>query len=151
MKRVLVLALALVFETGCGGRIAFPAKTDSLIQGTGTPVNSRATPEVARTDASEEPKQSKGVPPAFRRIDFKNLTYPISSKSERISFQNGEREYYQHKNLGNGWFGLDNVYYVDVTGDDREDAVVVLHAVLCGGHVMEAHIFFSFIPWRSAS
>ena len=132
MKSVLALGLVLIVETGCGARIASPARNDSLNQGIGMPVNSIAAPEVARTYVPEEPKQSKEPPPAFRRVDFKNLSYPISWKNEMVSLQDGKREYYQHKNLGNGWFELSGVDYVDITGDEREEAVVVLDAVLCG-------------------
>lgn len=128
---VLILALALIVETACGSRIAPPAKNESLKQGTGMPLTT-AAPEAVRVDASEEPKQSKETPRAFRKIDFKNLSYQISWNNERISLQDGKREYYQHKNLGNGWFELEDVYYGDVTGDEREEAVVVLTAVLCG-------------------
>ena len=131
MKSVLVLALALIVETGCGNRIAPPTKDNSLKQGTGVSLTIAAS-EVAHPDASVKVKETKEPPPTFRRVDFKNLSYPISWKNERVSLQGGKREYNQHKNLGNGWFELEDVYYVDITGDEREEGVVVLTAVLCG-------------------
>lgn len=149
MKCVLVLALALIVETGCGGRIASPAKNDSLDQSAAMPVNS-AVAKADRTDASEEPKQSKEAPTAFRGIDFKNLSYPISWSKERVPLKDGKRKYYEHKDFGSGWFDLDNIYYVDVTGDGREEAVVQLHAVQCGASCDGgAHLFNFYMINRS--
>jgi len=130
MKSLLVLALVLIVESGCENRIAPATKDNSLKQSAGVPLTI-AAPAV-RTDASLEVKQSKEPPPAFRRIDFRNLSYPISWKNERVLLKDGKREYYEHRNLGNGWFELEGVYYVDITGDEREEAMVVLTAVLCG-------------------
>jgi hypothetical protein len=131
MKSVLIITLALIIEAGCGGRIAQQANTGSLRQPTATPLTI-AAPEIARSDSAEDLKKSNRPPHAFSNIDFKNLSYPISWKNERISLQNGKREYYEHKNLGNSWFELEAVHYVDITGDEREEAIVILDAVLCG-------------------
>ena len=144
MKSVLVLALVLIVETGCGGRTAAPAKPDSSDQVPGIPVKPIAVPKVDGTDGSEKLKQSKESPYAFRRIDFKNLSYPISWKNERISLQDGKREYYEHKNLGNGWFELEDVYFADITGDKSEEAIVVLTAVLCGASCDGGSYLFYF-------
>jgi hypothetical protein len=85
-----------------------------------------------RIDVAEESEQKKEVPLPFRRIDFKNFSYPISWRNETIPLKEGRREYYEHKNLGNGWFDFIDADYVDITGDARKEAVVQLHSVLCG-------------------
>lgn len=128
---LLVVILILVGLTSC-------ANTDRPTTG-GDSVNTNVnlwhvpsnTVEQRPTDRIERTGKGK-APRAFRRIDFKNLSYPISWRREIVKLKDGGREYYGHKNLGNGWFRLRNVSYVDATGDGRKEAVVEIHAVLCG-------------------
>jgi len=76
------------------------------------------------------------VPGRWASVDFKHHSYGIYELSEGIkvnlTLKNGEYEY-DFPESDRGWFSLSDVYYVDVTGDQIPEAIVMLSHVQCGG------------------
>ena len=75
----------------------------------------------------------KLVPEEFKHIDFRNYSYPYEfgqGRKRNIALKNGEYEYEVEDDRG--WFDLSNVYYVDLTGDTKPEAIVILWHVSCG-------------------
>ena len=70
-------------------------------------------------------------PERFRQVDFKNHSYGpyTSSDGTMIDLSLEHNELRLPKN--SGWFALRDVYYKDVTGDGREEAIVWLSHVQC--------------------
>jgi hypothetical protein len=87
------------------------------------------------SSAVQPPVPPANVAEAFHGIDFKNLSYPYRfswGKHQRINvhLENGEYEYDFRDERG--WFNLKNVYLVDLTGDGRAEAIVMIWHVACG-------------------
>lgn len=77
----------------------------------------------------------KIIPEEFKQIDFNNFSYPYkfqygSKRKINIVLKKGEVKYEFKDNKG--WFNLSDVYYVDLTGDEKQEAVVMLSHVSCG-------------------
>jgi hypothetical protein len=73
------------------------------------------------------------VPDAFKQIDFRNLSYPYKfsfGKRVEVALKGGEYEYDFKDEQGS--FKLANVYFADLTGDSRPEAIVMLWHVSCG-------------------
>lgn len=70
-------------------------------------------------------------PEHFEQIDFKNYSYgPYTSSEGRkidLRLDHGELKLPNHS----GWFTLKDVYYTDMTGDGRAEAIVWLSHVTC--------------------
>ncbi len=74
----------------------------------------------------------KTVPEEFKDVDFKNYSYRSDSLKKQIKLKDGKYEYDEPKTFSGGWFDLSKVYYVDLTGDNKKEAVVFLWEVGCG-------------------
>jgi len=73
------------------------------------------------------------VPDAFKQIDFRNHSYPYKfsfGKRVEVALKGGEYEYDFKDERGS--FKLANVYFADLTGDSRPEAIVMLWHVSCG-------------------
>lgn len=116
MVKVLFLTLALTLAASCASK-------------TITEMN-----KSAKVNASaNESEQRRDVPPEFREVDFKNISYPISRAKTTIQLKDGKREYYEDKVMGSGWLDFEGVDYFDVTGDGKKEAIARLFWVTCGG------------------
>jgi hypothetical protein len=75
------------------------------------------------------------VPDDFKHVDFRNRSYGSYKFSRNqisnLTLKDGEGDIY--KDDHRGWFSLKDVYYRDVTGDGRKEAIVMLWHVECGG------------------
>jgi len=71
------------------------------------------------------------TPARFKQIDFANHSYGPYTSPDGTTIDLK----LQHRELelpnSSGWFALKDVYFKDVTGDDKEDAVVWLSHVQC--------------------
>ncbi len=112
--------------------------------------NSAATEVRDYTDKSEEKK--KDIPPEFRSIDFENFSYPISFnlaytpdvRRRTVQLKDGTHEYQNRNGLGGAMYKLDDVDYVDLTGDGQKEAIVQLSQTICGGSCDGGSDFFYF-------
>lgn len=71
----------------------------------------------------------------FESIDFKNLSYPykFNYNGRRINFKPTDDQFdYEFENNDNGWFDFSEVFFVDVTGDKKPEAIVRFWHVSCG-------------------
>lgn len=68
------------------------------------------------------------VPDEFKAVDFENFKYP------HVRLKNGEYDDSDSNNplAGHQSFSLGDVFYVDLNGDDKREAVVLISAVGCG-------------------
>lgn len=132
MRRASFIALSLFLWAGCANRAATHA--DARAQSNG---DAHAAPQVAATPAVEaddsKKLDEKEVPAAFKGVDFKNFSYPISWTRRAARLEDGRLEFHQDEVFGSGWFDLKDVGYADLTGDGMEEAVVDVDSVSCGG------------------
>jgi hypothetical protein len=75
----------------------------------------------------------KTIPEEFRKFDFKNFTYPTNYPKRNVTLKNGKYKYENTDSLGGGWFDFGKVYFVDLTKDEKKEAIVFLSRVDCGG------------------
>ena len=85
--------------------------------------------ETATTDSLD---RFRVTPPQFDNIDFSNHSYgpyrsPDGTKIN-LTLEQGELKLPNHS----GWFALKDIYYTDLTGDGKEEAIVWLYHVKCG-------------------
>ena len=152
MKSSLITALILALGTGCAARLAAPVSAD--VKPFPTPqATANVKPETV-AGAGDETKEAEAkeseVPAEFRGADFKNFSYPYSGSKRLVRLVDGKQEFYEDKELGNGWFDLKDVYYADLTGDGRAEAIVQLSAVLCGGSCDGGSNLFYFYSARGS-
>ena len=73
----------------------------------------------------------RGVPADFSDVDFKNFSYGDYANSDgrpiRLTLNEGKMW------DAEGWFNLQDVYYKDITGDGRSEAIVRLLRLRCHG------------------
>src|SRR5438128_2217181 len=115
MRRLWFFGLALISSTSCANRQASQVSTPAISQ---TPAIVK-TSDNATNDDSDKPWEGKNAPSAFAAIDLANHAYPISSKPGAITLKDGHVEFYEHKFLGNAWFDLESVHYLDINGDGQ--------------------------------
>jgi hypothetical protein len=106
-------------------RTLFPALALMLVVCYASPYN---------LEAEAQSEKFRAVPEEFKQVDFKSFTYPYEFSDGRrllVTLKNGETEY----EFGDdkGWFSLSDVYYPDLTGDGKPEALVLLSHVSCGG------------------
>lgn len=122
----IIMMLTIISTTSCGGTKTSTnqLKPQSSASNRFRPVNS-LPPQLEET---------------IRTVDFKNFVYPVCpsirreilSKSKDISLRNGELEIPRgvQGNEDPIDFSLSNVAYHDLTGDDKEEAIVTLTSFL---------------------
>lgn len=76
----------------------------------------------------------KVKPENFKQIDFKNFSYPyeFSYSGRKLNFTLKNEEYQFDFKGDKGWFSFSDVFYVDLTDDDKPEAIVMLWHVSCG-------------------
>lgn len=83
----------------------------------------------------EQNRKFRVVPEEFKQIDFENFSYPykFSYNGRKINFtlKNGGYEF-DFEDDDRGWFNFSDVFYVDLTNDDKPEAIVMLWHVSCG-------------------
>ena len=87
----------------------------------------------------EPPDRNKNfrvVPVNFTDIDFSHWSYGLYRFGEKkfiLGLSQGQREYPAEEGGGGEIFSLDDVFYTDITGDGKKEAIVMLSHVQCGG------------------
>lgn len=144
-KTLFLLTVALIVGVSCASHTILKTSNAGVSQSTPTPASAaEPSPLDKRSDVSNDAEKKQDVPVEFKKIDFKNISYPISWKHRTIPLKDGHIEYFEDKYLGNAWFDFEDVDYVDLTGDGKLEAIVQLHAVMCGVSCDGGSQFFYF-------
>jgi len=136
MRKVLFLLLIILWCRCRSSSSNRPStiNTEHVVTNTSSPTTSNVVNE-SETELVKE--KSKQVPESFKHTDFKNFSYgryqfPGRARTMNLRLGGGEREY-ELKTYDRGAFFLHNVYYADVTHDQRPEAIVLIWHVSCGG------------------
>lgn|GEM_PF-1434069 len=103
------------------GNLSVPANASSKVE------------QLSRNKSEAQNKKFKIPSQEFSRIDFKNFKYPYQvspEKKVKLPLKNGVYEY--DFTDERGWFSLRDVYYVDLTNDGKQEAIVILSHIACG-------------------
>ncbi len=136
------LILILIFLLGCVGQSA--ADKSQNISFTQTPIANQTVDanankftvvqdvkpdvdEATRKEIEVRNAQFEIVPDEWKKVDFENFKFPLTT------LKNGENDERGKKYAGGRSFSLSEVYYVDLTGDEKKEAVVFLYTLSCGG------------------
>src|SRR5882724_3464129 len=137
MKKLLILIVVLVFGAECIAHdFHNPVSQDIHLKGA-------LSDDAIKYDFSE----NRDVPEAFKKTDFKNLTYPVSLRRKPITLKNGKFEY--REGIGGNSFELEGVDYADINGDTKKEAIVQLFQLSCGGSCDGGSHLFYFYAMKS--
>ncbi len=141
MKTVILL-IALVLFISCSNQINADKLSDEFPRPTPTiAVNSSANSNsISKTvDASQtidkkrleelsiQNEKFEITPTEFKDVDWKNFNF------NDIRLKNGEFEIVDEEHLGTTTYSLGSVYYVDLFGDSKKEAIVSIGELSCGG------------------
>jgi hypothetical protein len=136
MKCALPLVLVAILGANCASRTISQANRNAVQNAppNAPPIKESAKPETTGGDKVAATKPENEVPPEFKNVDFKNFTYPASFEKGSVRLRDGKYEYEQPMKEGGGGenFDLHEVSFVDLAGDGKKEAVVVLHWISCG-------------------
>jgi hypothetical protein len=131
-------ALLVAILCSSGFIILFAIVNRPLAHGTRKRIaNERRFPPPSRlTEAPPPPLDPLApfriVPMNFNHVDFNNYSYGLYTASVgkriKLTLDNGRLDLAD----GSGWFALQDVYYKDLTGDSKAEAIVRLSHVRCG-------------------
>ncbi len=83
--------------------------------------------EAVRKEIENRNAEFEIVPDEWKKVDFENFKFPVTT------LKNGENDERGKKYVGGDSFSLSGVYYIDLTGDDKKEAVVFLYTLSCSG------------------
>ncbi len=141
--KILFLIVALFILTNCANRISSIVNENVSIEPNATINNSNVvnvnnwTRIIEEADKINKDKRKeldvqnekfRQTPEEFKNVDFENFKYPI------VSLENGEKDERNPKNplAGGQSYTLSDVFYIDLIGDAKKEAVVMLYVVGCG-------------------
>jgi hypothetical protein len=139
MRSVTLLTFLLLIGAGCMKQTVPSGGEHSNTTGNKQP-ESTPTPgtEVVAKDSDNKDKGR-----AFAAVDFKNFSYPTRLKG-KVTLKDGTR-IYESAGGGGDTFELRDVNYADITGDGKEEAIVHLLLVSCGGSCDGgSHLFYFY-------
>lgn len=148
--KVILLIFVLGLSSACSTSIAVSKsapKTTPTIANSGysDANNSRPLPNESekidkgqRLELEKKNKEFEEKPPEFEKVDLANFqfTNPLAREYRQkpsVRLIEGKLEYEDREHTGGTTYSLGGVYYVDLAGDSRKEAVVFLHVVSCGG------------------
>ena len=147
MKKLSGLAIGLMLVSCCSRATSNSGNLKvTEISATPSPISQ---PEI---DREPETDADKPVPEQFRNADFKNVTYPVTPdvdvtppfRLSSVRLKDGSFELLDPKGVGGLTFDLQDIDYVDLTGDGKEEAIVQLSQLVCGGSCDGSSAFFYF-------
>lgn len=83
--------------------------------------------ENKRKELEIQNEKFRQVSDEFIKVDFKNFKYP------HARLKNGEYVEKRKNSAGGTTYSFDDVFFIDLNGDKKKEAVVMLYAVSCGG------------------
>ena len=131
---ILILCLTGLFTINCGNQTSAQQNAVQNTKSENLNSNKSDLTETNNKHLEELEKQNakfRQVPDEWKNVDFKNYNYTLSNLRQTIRLKDSHYEY-QIKN-GGGWVDLDDVFFFDIIGDDKKEAVVMLNFVVCGG------------------
>src|SRR5882762_714287 len=146
MWRPLILILALLVATNCSSHRVSQTNSAVVSQNAATPQVKAPSLASGHSEISGGSHTKKDIPAAFTAIDFKNHSYP---GRQRIGLSNGSDEHAFQNSGGGVTFDFKDVYYVDLTGDGKEEAIVRLSRVECGGSCDGGSDLFYFLSAKN--
>jgi hypothetical protein len=150
MKVALLIAV-LIFLSGCSvdtsasnGPDALPASSP-LTNSNDINANTAYSPayETQKIDQAKRDEldrynaKFRVAPEEFKEIDFENFRFRNLSgldyrQSRYITLKNGEFEYEEKNILGGTRYSLGEIFYVDLAGNEKKEAVVFVYSLSCG-------------------
>ena len=92
MKRLLIFTVALMVGANCASHTTSETSNAGVIQDSPSPTQQSAE---SRSEVSKGSEKKEDVPVAFRNIDFRNSSYPISWSKRAIALKEGKREFFE--------------------------------------------------------
>ncbi len=143
MKCAWLLPLALIVVVSCAGPKTVVNNASPVPRQSPTLLQDPRPARASENGFAVEPAKSEAVPAAFKRIDFKNFTYPTIPAKKSVRLKDGKFEV--RSGIGGYLFELSTVNYADLTGDGVEEAIVDLFQLSCGGSCDGgSHLLFFF-------
>lgn len=108
---------------------------NQVVDGNLTPLSSEdstAIDEAKRREEEIQTEKLKRVPKQLKKVDFGNFKYPANKGVDIVPLKNGGYEF-EYPHSGGETYGLKEVFYTDLTGDDKKEAIVQISVVSCGG------------------
>lgn len=148
--KVLFLILVLFVLSNCANQsvafkdenvLAKPSPTvDNHNANNSTTIQNEASKidEAKQKELEAQNEKFKIAPDDFKQIDFKNFSYPYKfsygeKKKINVSLKDGEYEFdFLNDGGDRGWFSFKDAYYVDLTSDGKQEAIIILWHVSCG-------------------
>lgn len=138
MKFTFVI-LALLILSGCANQSALPIAENNSVQPTLIAGNTNSNQdkwaheeykvdEMRLKELRLQNEKFKEVPNEFNDVDFRNFKYPlVRLRNGKYDDLNSQKPFDGHQS-----FSLEDVFYIDLTGDEQKEAVVFLYVVGCG-------------------
>lgn len=170
--KVLILLSALLFLSNCAIPAAAPSdksvaadkssfitptpeNTNSVIVGNFTPLSPEESIKIDNTErrkAESQIEKLKDVPEQLKKVDFLNFKYPRNQSATIIALKDGGYQYEYKSNgcvaCGGENYNLKSIYYTNLTGDDKKEAIVHMTVVSCGGSCDGGSDLFYFYSIR---
>lgn len=141
MKPIALLIFVQLMGTGCATETEREAPTNVAKQASVSVTSTRRSEAAAAPSGS---KEDQSVPSAFAAVDFKNFSYPTNLRGI-VALEDGERVIPNPGGGGGVTFSFRSVNYSDMTGDGKEEAIVQLVQVSCGGSCDGgSHLFYFY-------
>ncbi len=83
------------------------------------------------------PTSTPNLVSPIRKVDFENFTYPDAGDYQEFKLKNGAKSY---KHLEEDGIYLGKIEYTDVTGDRKEDAILLM-GIQTGGSAIPTLIY----------
>jgi hypothetical protein len=118
------------FSPGNGHQSENPAPTPTVQHEDPTepPISSE------EREALETPTKAFRIPsPEFENVDFRNHAYPYTDDGTDQILVKLRDGHFEDEQTRDGWFDFEDVFYTDLTGDGKKEAIVFLYHVACGG------------------
>ncbi len=144
MKRIAVLIFGQLMVIGCATEPRRAVQTNTPNQAPQASGFVTPTPVIEPAAVPSGTEEERSVPADFAAIDFKNFSYATNLKG-KVTLKDGEREFPNPGYLGGATYKLSSVDYADLTGDGKEEAIVALSLLTCGGSCDGgSHLFYFY-------
>lgn len=149
-SELIALLVAILFSLGFLGAFAlwYEPEVEEEVWCTAIPV----PPARAEVPKLQEPPDPNGkfrlAPETFADVDFANFeygAYELGEENFYVTLTYGEYTLPWKEGGGGDTFDLKDVFYTDVTGDGKPEAIVILTHVQCGGSCDGgSHLFYVY-------